>query len=298
MAQMDIFGSPEALRPVIASIKSDLVDGVRQGACTDLAFIGNSSDVYPWTPCFMVDIDVFLFAEILDQRLGGWLLDRAAWWRVQLGRQCIDFEARIIEGPYKPSIARLRRPVIVLHLGVFTEPSYQAQSPVKRWAWRKYTCLAEPGRLARLASGRPDLTELLFGQKGVKYRLEAIASGNVSMRELALPSFREVAFSVPLDEPNFVECCFAYAFSCARNHGRVLGFDEADSLPNETYFQWYSENVLSSIELLELLRIKRVCRDIGFGVDRSRVQTLAVHYLRSLSAALTRTAGLTPQAVP
>ena len=291
---MEIFGSPDALRPIIAAIKSDLVDGVRQGAYADLAFIGNSSDVYPWTPCFMVDIDVFLFANILDQRLGGWLLDRAARWRSQLAQQCIDFEARVIEGPYKPAIARLRRPVIVLHLGVFTDLSYLDQSPVKRWAWRKYICVAEPARLARLAPAGPDVTELLIGQRGIKYRLDAIASGNVTMRELVLPSFQEVLFPVSLDEPNFVECCFAYSLSSARNHGRVLGHEEADSLPNETYFPWYNDNVLSSKQLLELLRIKRVCRDIGFAVDPSRVQALAVHYLRSLSETLTGTAPLTP----
>jgi hypothetical protein len=286
---MDMFGSPEALRPTIAAIKSDLVDGVRQGACADLGFIGNSSDVYPWTPCFMVDLDVFLFANVLDERLGGWLLDRVAWWRAQLRQQSIDFEARIIEGPYKPSIARLRRPVILLHLGVFTDATYLDQSPLKRWSWRKYTCVAEAGRLARLAPARPDLTELISGSRGVKYRLDAIASGNVTMRELVLPSFDEVLFSVSVDEPNFVECCSSYALSCARNHGRVLGFDEADSLPNETYFEWYSNKVLNSEQLLELLQIKRVCRDTGFEVDPSGVQALAVHYLKSLLAALTRT---------
>jgi hypothetical protein len=285
-AQISVRGSAATLRPVIAAIKSDLVDGVRQGACADLAFVGNSSDVYAWTPCFMADLDVFLFADALDERLGRWLLDRAAWWRAQLGQQCFDFELRIIEGPYKPAIARLERPVIVLHLGVFTELSYVAQSPLKRWAWRKYACLTEPGRLARLAPPRPDLTELLSGPKGVEYRLHAIASGSVTMNELALPSFREMTFSVSLDEPNFVECCFAYALSCARGHGRLLAFEEADSLPNETYFQWYSENVLSSGDLLQLLQIKTRCRNTGFDVDKSMVQTLAVNYLRSLSAIL------------
>jgi hypothetical protein len=260
-------GSAAMLRPVIAAIKLDLVEEVRRGACADLAFLGNSSDVYSWTPCFMVDLDVFLFADVLDERLGSWLLDCEARWRAQLGRQCIDFELRIIEGPYKPAIARLERPIIVLHLGVFTELSYLASPPLKRWAWRKYTCLTEPGRLARLASPRPDLTELLSGPKGVDYRLHAIASGTVTMSELILPSFLEEAFSVSLGDLNFVECCFAYALSCARNHGRVLGFGEADSLPNEKYVQWYSENVLGSEHLLQIVQIKARCRNTGFHVD-------------------------------
>jgi hypothetical protein len=107
------------------------------------------------------------------------------------------------------------------------------------------------------------------------------------MNELVLPTFHEMAFSVSLDDINFVECCFAYALSCARNHGRVLGFEEADSLPNETYFQWYSKNVFSSAHLLQLFEIKTRCRNTGFDADRSIVQTLAVQYLKSLSASLT-----------
>lgn len=111
------------------------------------------------------------------------------------------------------------------------------------------------------------------------------------MNEMVLPSFREVAFSVSLSEPNFVECCFAYALTCARNHGRVLGLEEADRLPNDSYFQWYSENVFRSVPLLQLLQIKMRCRNTGFDVDRSTVQALAVHYLASLSATLATNTG-------
>ena len=285
-AQIGDNASAATLCPVIEAIKSDLCDGVRKDRCADLAFLGNSSSIYRWTPCFMVDLDIFLFADVLDERLGNWLLDCAAWWRAGLLRQHVDFELRIVEGPYKPAIARLKRPVIVLHLGVFTERSYLASPPLKRWGWRKYKCLAEPGRLARLAPSRPDLTELLCGHKGVEYRLNAIASGSVTMHELVLPSFREVVFSVSLDHVNFVECCFAYALSSARNHARVLGLEEADSFPNETYFEWYSENVLNSEALLRLLQIKTRCRNTGFDVDKSLVQTLTVQYLRSLSETL------------
>src|SRR6266404_1450414 len=97
-AEVGARGSAATLRPVIAAIKSDLIDGVRRSTYADLAFIGNSSDAYSWTPCFMVDIDVFLFANEFDEQLGGWLLDRAASWRAQLARQRIDFELRVIEG--------------------------------------------------------------------------------------------------------------------------------------------------------------------------------------------------------
>jgi hypothetical protein len=234
----------------------------------------------------MVDVDVFLFADELDEQLGGWLLDRAALWRAQLARQRIDFELRVIEGPYKPAIVFLERPIIVLHLGVFTEQTYVASPPLKRWAWRKYSCVTEPNWLARLAPPRPDLLELLYGSKGVKYRLNAIASGNVTMNELVLPSFREATFSILLDEPNFIECCFAYSLSSSRNHGRVLGCREADSLPNETYFQWYNQNILSCAGLLRLLQIKMQCRNTGFDVDKAMVQALAVQYLESLSTTL------------
>jgi hypothetical protein len=285
-AEVGAHGSAATLPPVIAAIKSDLIDGVRRGNYADLAFIGNSSNAYPWTPCLMVDIDVFLFANELNEQLGSWLLDRAASWRAQVARQRIDFELRVIEGPYKPAVTLLERPIIVLHLGVFTELRYLASPPLKRWAWRKYSCVTEPNRLERLAPPRPDLTELLYGPKGVEYRLNAIASGSVTMNELVLPSFREVTFSISLDEPNFAECCFAYSLSSSRNHGRILGFREADSLPNETYFQWYNQNVLSCPGLLRILQIKMQCRDTGFDVNNAMVQTLAVQYLKSLSTTL------------
>jgi hypothetical protein len=105
-----------------------------------------------------------------------------------------------------------------------------------------------------------------------------------------LPSFHEVVFSVAIDDVNFAECCFAYALTCARNHGRVLGFNEADSFSNETYFHWYTENILKSGSLLELVRIKMQCRNVGFDVDRSTVQTLAEDYLRSLAGTLRKNA--------
>ena len=63
--------TPKLLHPVISAIKSDLANGVQQGAGVDLAFIGNTSEVYDWAPCFMVDLDAFVFADGLDQRLGG-----------------------------------------------------------------------------------------------------------------------------------------------------------------------------------------------------------------------------------
>ena len=112
-------------------------------------------------------------------------------WRVKASTS----NYKIIDGPYKPPIVFLERPNIVFHLGVFTELSYLVSPPLKRWAWRKYSCLIEPDRLKRLAPGQPDLTELLYGPKGVEYRLSAIASGSVTMNELVLPSFREVTFS-------------------------------------------------------------------------------------------------------
>lgn len=275
-----------ALHPIIEAIKSDLCEGVRDGHCLDAVFIGNASSVYHWTPCFMVDMDVFLFVRVLDPHFGRWLLQRSGVWRAALQRLFVDFELRIIEGPYKPAIAKLKRPIIVLHLGVFTESSYLASASVKRWSWRKYKCVAEPDRLARLAPPRPDATELLYGPRGIEYRLNAVASGAVAMRELVLPSFREAMFTVSVDQANFAECCFAYALSSARNHGRVLALTEADTLTNETYFAWYNANILRSESLLELFDIKMRCRNAGFDVEPTLVRSLAVHYLQSLSDTL------------
>ncbi len=279
--------SAALLESLIAAIKSDLADGVRGSMCTDIAFIGNMSEVYAWSPCFMVDFDAFIFSNALDERLGKWLIDLGARWRAKLANRGIDFELRVIEGPYKPGIKWLQRPVIVLHLGVFTEADYLAQSSLKRWAWKKYTCLSEPARLARLAPRtRPDVAALLSGPRGVEHRLRAIACGCVPMRERVLPSFREQEQFVTLDDPNFVECCFAYTLGSARAHGRVLGFAEADSLPNEKYFVWYADHLLNSADLLDLLEMKSRCRNSGFTIETAKAQTLALGYLNALSHSL------------
>jgi hypothetical protein len=123
---------------------------------------------------------------------------------------------------------------------------------------------------------------LRFGPKGVEHRMRAIATGSVTMTEHLLPLFREVSFAVTLGDPNFAECCFAYALTCARAHGRVLAQEEADKLPNETYFHWYDQNLLRSPAL------KTRCRDAGFDVDREMAQRLTVDYLASLAAELAR----------
>ena len=212
----------------------------------------------------MVDFDAFVFVKEMDAAAGQPLADLRERWTAECDALGIDFDLRIIEGPYKPAIAILRRPAFVVHLGVFTETLYLAASPLKRWAWRKYICEREPGRLARLAPSRPTLAEFAAGPKGLRERCAAVNDGSVEMTEWLLPSLQARRFAITLDQTNFVECCFAYAANTARNHARALGLAEADQLGNSEFFAWYNEAVFRSPDLIALMDYKAACRDQGF----------------------------------
>jgi hypothetical protein len=272
------------VEPATLTVRSRLLAGVAGGAIEDLAFIGNASAVYPWISSLMVDLDVFLFAGRLDVALGHWLLGVRDGLTAELAGRGADFELRIVEGPYKPAIRQLARPVIVAHLGVFTEAMYVAEAPLKRWAWRKYPCERETDRLMRLAPAPPDLNEILNGNRGVRHRLHALRSGRIEMREWLLPDFAEVPLHIGRGQPNFIECCFAYAANCARHHCRALDNREADRLGNEEFFPWYAANVFASPALSELMALKARCRNTGFDVDATRVQALAIEYISDLEA--------------
>jgi hypothetical protein len=255
-------------------------------ACIDVAFVGNSSGHYPSAFGLMVDFDAFVFVERMDRTAG----DPLAALRDCLADECdahgIDFELRIIEGPYKPPIVRLRRPIFVVHLGVFTEALYLASPPLKRWAWRKYRCEREPGRLARMAPSQPTLAEFIVGRKGLRQRRAAIENGSVEMTEWLLPSLTAMPLIITPDQTNFVECCFAYAANTARNHARALGLAQADQLNNAEFFPWYNDTLLRSPELLHLMAYKAHSRDTGFELPVERARELAVGYMRTLEQQL------------
>jgi hypothetical protein len=251
-------------------------------ACVDVAFIGNTSGHYASTPGLMVDFDAFIFVKQMDAAAGQPLADLRERWTTECDALGIDFDLRIIEGPYKPAITILRRPAFVVHLGVFTETLYLASPPLKRWAWRKYICERESGRLARLAPSRPTLAEFVTGPKGLRERCAAINDGSVEMTEWLLPGLQAKRFTITLEQTNFVECCFAYAANTARNHARSLGLPEADQLGNSEFFVWYSKAVFRSPDLIALMDYKAVCRDQGFVLQVARARDLALRYMQAL----------------
>ena len=275
-----------SLSDSISEVKARLLAGLQEPVVVDLAFIGNTSAVYDWTPCQMVDLDCFLFARELDERLGSWLLGLRDTMAERLEARNISFEVRIVEGPYKPSMSRLDRPVIVAHLGVFTEETYLRSPALKRWAWRKYRCEREAGRLRRYAPAPPDLDDFVYGPKGLDERLAAMRAGAVRMTEWLLPSLATRSFEIRTDDVAFQECCFAYCANSARNHARALGFLEADSLGNADFFLWYDRSLFRSEALLQLMRLKARCRDTGFDLDTDQTRRLALAYLEGLRAAL------------
>ena len=277
---------PDRLAAMVEAVKCAFRAGLGEGTIADIAFIGNASPVYAWVPCRMVDLDCFLFVPRLDRSLGDWLSRMQTRVGVEFDAVGVDFEVRIIEGPYKPSAAGLERPIIVAHLGVFTEEMYRAAAPLKRWAWRKYACEVEPARLQRLAPPRPSLDEFVHGSRGLLERLAALEAGRVAMVEWLLPELAPTTFFIDRGSVAFQECCFAYTNNCARNHARALALIEADLLGNADFVAWYVSNVFSHPPLRELFAMKAEARDRGFVHDTGRVHEATVGYLRALAAHL------------
>lgn len=281
---------PEASHSELDSISEELKAWFRAFAaspeCIDVGFIGNTSGHYPANLGRIVDFDAFVFVERMDQVAGRPLADL----RDRLIGECdargVDFDLRVIDGPYKPAISQPRRPVFVVHLGVFTEALYLTSPPLKRWAWRKYRCEVEPERLARMAPSQQTLSDFIAGPKGLRKRRAAIESGSVEMTEWLLPSLAAVPILVTPEQGNFVECCFAYAANTARNHARAVGAVEADQLSNAEFFPWYDKTLFRSPDLLDLVAQKALSRDAGFGLPVGRARELALSYMRSLERAL------------
>jgi hypothetical protein len=283
---MDSDRSAENINSAVDLTKQSLLALLAAGDIEDLAFIGNASPVYAWTPCQMVDLDCFLFAEALSPALGAKLAALNQDNARQLDDRGVSFELRIIEGPYKPPLPALDRPIVVAHLGVFTDDSYAQAAHLKRWAWRKYACEREGPRLQRLGGDQPTIGEFVHGPRGLDERLAAIRSGSVTMVEWTLPTLSVQRFEVRHDELAFQECCYAYAANCARNHARALGRLEADQLGNDRFFAWYDAVLFKSEDLLRLAALKARCRDVGFDQDTAQVRALTLRYLDALGADL------------
>jgi hypothetical protein len=255
-----------------------------EGGITDVALIGNASEVYEWVPSRIVDLDCFVFVREMNAEAGIVLQNL----RSELGRGLkslgVDFELRIIRGMYKPDRGASDPPIVLLHLGAFTDETYLAESIVKRWAWRKYRCQVEGSRLARLAPRRPVLDDLLYGPGGVIDRLHDLHRGETVMSEWSIPELSVSTVSFDADSWVFTEFCYGSAATTARTHARVLGHGEADRLGNEEFFAWYDQNVLATRTLLPLMAMKGRARNEGFSAGASRPRELCTEFLERVLA--------------
>jgi len=279
------YGEAKLIEAVEAA-KATVLDALCSDCVEDLAFIGNASTVYPWEPAMIIDLDVCMFVTHMDETTGRWLQAFANSLEALMENRGIDFELRIIRGPYKPVREDVIRPAMVLHGAVFTEKTYLEEAALMRWGWRKYQCEVDAERLVRLAPQKPNLETLLHGPKGVNERLAAIRKGLIVLQERLLPSLEFVDITFDVDHPLFAEYCLTAGATTARNHARVLGRMEADRLTNQEFFPWYFSNVFASLDLAELVRLKAGVRQTGYKNLMPRVRELAWNYLESLGGSL------------
>ena len=272
-----------AVRRGVALLRAALVHCLADDTVEDIAFIGNASDVYEWVPSRIVDVDCFVFAQRWGCAAGGVLSAASAQARKAIEALGLDFEMRLIHGPYKPDRSAAQPPIICAHIGLFDDNRYRAQSALSRWAWRKYRCVIEPERLMRLAPPQPETPELI---DAIHDRLEGLTSGRTTMTEYELPTLEKRALEFPASTPQFVEFCYSSAATTARHHARVMGHPEPDALANDEFFAWYQSHMLRSEALAELMELKTQSRDSGFSGLGSVPPELATTYLLAVMAAL------------
>ena len=266
----------------IQHIKQIFVKAAAGSRVLDVAFIGNSSELYAWEPTPIVDLDVCLFVTERNPKLGRWLGDVRQSLMERMRARCLDFDLRLIRGPYKQTLVDVERPVIVVHLSVFTDELYVERPELMRWAWRKYPCVVETTRLKRLAPEKPTLHELLHGRSGVLKRLKCVESGIAPFIEFTLPDFNEIKWTVELGHPLFAEFCLAAGATCARNHARVLEKPEPDRLANHDFTLWYNSNILKSRPFRSLMELKEKVRNEGYATALFSAPQLAHAYLHEL----------------
>jgi hypothetical protein len=250
-----------------------------QAGLFDVAFIGNTSGAYEWEPSDTIDVDIFLFARGLDEALGVWLLDAGDRVRRALGPTGVGFELRVIRGAFKLACLNPAGPVVLAHVGIFTEATYLECPVTLRWAWRKYRCRVEPGRLARLAPDPPGWDDLW---RLASRKLRRMEEGAVRMTEWLLPSFTEKVLEFQSPDPMVAEYSFSSANACARAHARILGFEEADRLGNADFAHWYRKTVLNSPALVALMELKDRARADGYAGLTELARPLINDYLRAL----------------
>jgi hypothetical protein len=278
------------LKGEIQHIKDIFVRAALDGQILDVSFIGNTSGLYAWEPAPIVDMDVCLFVHRRDRKIGLWLARTRQLLIESMNIKGIDFDLRIIRGPYKQTLVHIERPIIVVHMSLFTEELYLNRPRLLRWAWRKYSGVVEPSRLARMAPERPTFHELLYGRSGVTKKLESVKSGSAPFLEYTIPDLAERAWTVSAGDPLFAEYCLAAGAICARNHARVLDKPEPDFLGNREFAAWYDRNVLNSLAFRALMELKDKVRKEGYGKALLTAPYLAQVYLSELSECLTEQA--------
>jgi hypothetical protein len=269
----------------VALLRDAILALLGRGGIMDVAFIGSASGLYGWVPSRIVDFDAFIFAGRLDRTVGCEIQSLERDVRQGCDARGVDFELRIIQGAYKPQRTDADRPIVLAHLGVFDEREYLDESPVKRWAWRKYPCERDTQRLARLAPERPTPGDLLYGPRGIVEKLADLRSGATSMIEWMLPDLHVEVRRFDCDSPVFTEFCHGAAATTARHHARLLDRIEADSMGNSEFFAWYDANVLRTRSLLPLMALKARSRDEGFG-PASVSRELAIDFLEEVRKSL------------
>src|SRR5262245_61603407 len=105
-------------------VKRVTLTALEQTFIEDIAFIGNASSVYEWTPAPLADIDVCMLCRELTNDAGLWLAGMRDHLARDLEQRGTDFEFRIIDGPYKLTTESSARPTVTLHAAVFTEVEY------------------------------------------------------------------------------------------------------------------------------------------------------------------------------
>jgi len=269
------------LRQAIQLTQASLCAGIGKAGILDVGFIGNTSGVYQWEPALIADIDVCLFVRQKDAVLGQWLLARANDLRATLDRLGVDFELRVLRGPYKPARWNLVRPVAIAHLAVFLPTDFGQEPSALRWAWRKYRCIVEPARFSAYSGKPPGWPELL---EMATRKLRRIQAERIQMTEWELPDFASRVWEFNASHPVFVEYCLEAPLLCARNHGRVLGLPESDRLSNREYVAWYRREVIATVALEKILEMKEHARQRGYAGMLPRAKDIAAQYLVELIA--------------
>jgi hypothetical protein len=115
----------------------------------------------------------------------------------------------------------------------------------------------------------------------VERKLTRIKTERIQMSEWKLPTFEKVVLEFTARHPVFAEYCLTGPLICARIHGRILGREEADRLPNREFVIWYRREMLDVVALEDLLFHKSRARQHGYEGLLPTVKDLAVRYFEA-----------------